>query len=54
LYYHSFIDKKGIQKQIIEEKKSFFLTSSKERLYMKEDLQLLKNIIYKVKKNIFF
>jgi hypothetical protein len=54
LYYHSFIDKKGIQKQIIEEKKSFFLTSSKERLYTKEDLQLLKNIIYKVKKNILF
>jgi hypothetical protein len=54
LYYHSFIDKKGIQKQIIEEKRSFFLTSSKERLYTKEDLHLLKNIIYKVKKNIFF
>jgi hypothetical protein len=54
LYYHSFIDKKGIQKQIMEEKRSFFLTSSKELLYMKDDLQLLKNIIYKVKKNILF
>jgi hypothetical protein len=53
LYYHSFIDKKGIQKQIMEQKRDSFLISIKDRVIMKEDSQILKNIVNKVKKNIY-
>jgi len=54
LYYQPFIDKKGIQKQIIEEKRHFFLISVKERVYIKEDLIFFKNIMNKVKKNLYY
>ena len=51
LYYQPFIDKKGIEKQIIEEKKLSFSYSMKEYIKLKEELQLLKKIINKIKKN---
>jgi len=50
LYYHSFIDKKGIQKQLMEEKRSKVFAYSKEHIYPKNDLQFLKNIVNKIKK----
>ena len=51
LYYQPFIDKKGIEKQLIEEKKLSFSYSMKEYIKLKEELQLLKKIIKKIRKN---
>jgi hypothetical protein len=51
LYYQPFIDKKSIQKQIIEEKRNFIYLNIKERFNIKDDILFLKKIIVKIKKN---
>ena len=54
LYYEPFIDKKGIQKQFIEERRYLIYNSLKERLNIKEDVLFFKNIIKKIKQNNLF
>jgi hypothetical protein len=51
LYNQPFIDKKGIQKHILDEKRYIFYNNIKERFNIKEDVFLLKKIIVKIKKN---
>lgn len=50
LYYQPFIDKKSINKYIIEEKRAMFYKNIKERITFKEDLILYKAIKEKMKK----
>jgi hypothetical protein len=54
LYYQPFIDKKGIQKQAIEVKRSLLSINSKDRFNFKDDILFLKNIIKKIKQNQIF
>jgi len=54
LYYQPFIDKKGLEKQALEEKKVSFNYSMKESIKVKEELQFLKKIINKIRKNQAF
>lgn len=51
LYYQPFIDKKGIHKHRIEEKKYFFYNNIKERFNLKDDILFLKKLIARIKKD---
>jgi hypothetical protein len=54
LFYQPFIDKKGMQKQLIEEKRNFVLTNIKDRVNIKDEMHVFKSIINDIKKNIKF
>jgi len=51
LYYQPFIDKKGINKHTIEQKRYFFYNNMKERFNLKEDILFLKKLISRIKKD---
>ena len=44
LYYQPFIDKKGLEKQKIEEKREFLFLNVKENISIKEQLHIFKKI----------
>lgn len=54
LYYQPFYDKKGMEKYLINQKKSEFHTHTKSHLNKKEDLILYKGYINEIKKNKIF
>jgi hypothetical protein len=54
LYYQPFFDKKGAEKQLLNEKKNFFHSQIKNRLYNKSELIMYKKMIYEIKKNKLF
>ena len=52
LYYQSFIDTKGIDKQKMVEKRSIFLLSAKDSIVKKDDLIFYNKIVNKIKNDI--
>lgn len=51
LYYQPFFDKKGFEKQKIQEKRNSFYLHIREGISLKEDLNFFKKVISKIKKN---
>lgn len=54
LYFQPFFDKKGVEKQLYEDRRSYFYLYIKENISLKEELKLFKLIINKIKKNELF
>jgi len=50
LYFQPFFDKKGLEKQSMEERRNSFYIYIKESISLKEELKLFKLIINKIKK----
>jgi hypothetical protein len=51
LYYQPFFDKKGLDKHLTNEKKGYLYSLVKNRINVKNDLYLYKEIITEIKKN---
>jgi len=51
LYYQPFIDKKSIQKSILEDKRSNIIKNMRDHFNKKEEIQLFKIIINKINNN---